>query len=113
MTPGEIHLAKFPYGDTPAMKLRPVLVLTGPIGVGPEVLVAYISSVVPPHLLGSDLLIDPRQPDHRSTNLKSVSIIRLHKLATIHVRSVARRLGNISVTAQALTSAKLRALLQL
>ena len=47
MAPGEIYLAKFPYGDAPGMKLRPVLLLTGPIGAIPEVLVAYISSVIP------------------------------------------------------------------
>lgn len=113
MRPGEIYLARFPYGDTPGMKLRPVLILTGPIGLGPEVLVAYISSVVPSHLLGSDLLVDPGQADHRSTHLKSVSVIRLHKLATIHARSVARRLGNLSPAAHQLVSSKLRALLHL
>jgi len=41
------------------MKLRPVLLLTGPVGPVPEVLVAYISSVRPTVLLDSDLLIDP------------------------------------------------------
>lgn len=41
MHPGEIYLARFPFGDAPGMKLRPVLLLTGPIGPVPEVLVAY------------------------------------------------------------------------
>jgi hypothetical protein len=27
MRPGEIYLAKFPFGDTPGMKIRPVLLL--------------------------------------------------------------------------------------
>jgi len=47
MQPGEIYLAKFPFGDVPGMKLRPVLLLTGSVGPIPEVLVAYISSVIP------------------------------------------------------------------
>ena len=47
MLPGEIYLAHFPYGGSPGMKLRPVLLLTGPVGSVPEVLVAYISSVLP------------------------------------------------------------------
>jgi hypothetical protein len=50
MHPGDIYLAQylaqFPFGDVPGMKLRPVLLLTGPIGAIPEVLVAYISSYV-------------------------------------------------------------------
>jgi hypothetical protein len=47
MRAGEIYLAKFPFGDLPGMKLRPVLLLTGTLGSVPEILVAYISSVVP------------------------------------------------------------------
>ena len=50
MRPGEIYLAKFPFGDVPGMKLRPVLLLTAPVGTVPEVLVAYVSSVVPTRL---------------------------------------------------------------
>ena len=66
MQPGEIYLARFPFGDVPGMKLRPVLLLTGILGSVPEVLVAYISSVLPAQPLPSDLILDPAQP----TNLK-------------------------------------------
>jgi hypothetical protein len=41
MRPGEIYLARFPFGDVPGMKLRPVLLLIGAIGSIPEALVAY------------------------------------------------------------------------
>ncbi len=51
MQPGEIFLAQFPFGDVAGMKLRPVLLLTGQVGPVPEVLVAYISSVMPTQLL--------------------------------------------------------------
>ena len=57
MSPDEIYLAQFPFGDVPGMKLRPVLLLTGTIGSIPEVLVAYISSVVPTQFLPSDVLL--------------------------------------------------------
>ena len=56
----EVYLASFPFGDVPGMKLRPVLLLTHPIGAAAEVLVAYISSVVPPALLPSEIVIDPK-----------------------------------------------------
>src|SRR6185436_18725663 len=95
MRPGEIFLAQFPFGDIPGMKLRPVLLLTGRIGAVPEVLVAYISSVTPPQLLPSDLIIDPSKPEFHSTHLKTVSVLRLHKLATIHFSSLARYLGTL------------------
>ena len=70
MRPGEIYLAQFPFGDVPGMKLRPVLLLTGPIGAIPEVLVAYISSIIPAQLLATDVLLDPSKPDFHSTHLK-------------------------------------------
>src|SRR5215475_3289858 len=95
MRPGEIFLAKFPFGDIPGMKLRPVLLLTGPVGSVPEVVVAYISSVVPPNLLPSDLMLDPATPEFRSSGLKVLSTLGLHKLATIHTSSLVRRLGEI------------------
>jgi hypothetical protein len=72
----EIYLASFPFGDKPELKLRPVLLLTGKIGVIPEILVAYISSVIPTQTLASDIIIDPGDPKHRSTKLKKTSVLR-------------------------------------
>lgn len=46
MQAGEIYLARFPFGDVPGMKLRPVLLLAGTVGSVPEVLVAYQQSIV-------------------------------------------------------------------
>ncbi len=66
MSPGEIYLAEFPFGGIPGMKLRPILSLTAPIGSVPEVLVAYISSVLPQTPLPTDLILDPTQPEHTS-----------------------------------------------
>ncbi|MCS7208732.1 MAG: type II toxin-antitoxin system PemK/MazF family toxin, partial [Fimbriimonadales bacterium] len=96
MQRGEIYLANFPYGDQPVMKLRPVLLLTGRVGNGNEVIVAYISSVIPAPLLSTDILIDPSDAEHRDTRLKTVSVVRLHKIATIHESSIQRYLGFIS-----------------
>jgi mRNA interferase MazF len=65
MQADDVVLASFPFGDTSGMKLRPVLLLTGPLGDVPEILVAYISSVLPATLLATDILLDPSLP--RST----------------------------------------------
>ena len=113
MQRGEIYLASFPFGNVPGMKLRPVLLLTGPVGPVPEVLTAYISSVIPSTLLPTDILLDPSQPNHQVTNLKVLSVLRLHKLATIHTSSVQRFLGKLSAITEADVAAKLEALLQL
>ena len=111
MRPGEICLASFPFGDTAGMKLRPVLVLAGPVGPIPEVLVAYISSVLPAALMPSDLVLDPARPEFHSTNLKTASVLRLHKLATIHASMIARHLGNLPQSQKTTVAAKLRDLL--
>lgn len=76
-------------------------------------LVAYISSVLPPQPLPSDLILDPTQPAFRSTNLKVPSALRLHKLATIHASSLARHLGVLDAKQRSVVAAKLKALLGL
>ena len=113
MSPGEIYLARFPFGDVPGMKLRPVLLLTGSIGSVPEVLVAYISSVLPLQPLPSDLIVDPSTPEFQGTHLKVASALRLHKLATIHCSSLVRHLGVLDSAQHAKVTEKLRAILGL
>jgi len=113
MIAGEIYLANFPFGGSLGMKLRPVLLLTGPVGTVPEVVTAYISSAIPPTLLPSDLELDPSTQEHRSTNLKVRSVLRLHKLAALHDRLLVRRLGQISPTTQQAVNSKLKVLLGL
>ncbi len=113
MNPNDIYLGSFPFGGSAGMKLRPVLLLTGPIGSVPELVVAYISSVIPPSLLASDILLEPAKAEHASTNLKTTSVLRLHKLATIHARNVVRRLGAVPPEIRSEVNHKLRALLNL
>jgi mRNA interferase MazF len=111
MRPGDIFLATFPFGDSSGMKLRPVLLLTAQLGSIPEILVAYISSVVPDQLLSTDMILDPGRPQFAATSLKKVSVLRLHKLATIHCTSLARYLGNIDSTTKQIVATKLKNLL--
>jgi mRNA interferase MazF len=113
MKAGEIHLAIFPFGGTVGAKLRPVLLLTGPLGSVPEVLTAYMTSVIPATLLPTDILIDPSQPQHSGTGLKQVTLLRLHKLATIHDADIMRHLGQVSAATWGDVETKLRLLLNL
>ncbi len=113
MAPGEIHLAWFPFGGSVGAKTRPVLLLAGPLGSVPEVLAAYMTSIIPPTLMPTDILLDPGKPEHAGTNLKAVSLLRLHKLATIHAKDLVRNLGKVSPATWAEAEAKLRLLLNL
>jgi mRNA interferase MazF len=96
MKQGEICLGAFPFGDAPGLKIRPVLVLSPVTGPSAEVLVASISSVIPDQLLATDVMLDPLTDRDRETNLKTRSLLRLHKLATIHRTSLPRHLGQLS-----------------
>ena len=113
MRKGEIVLGYFPFGDTAAAKLRPLLLLTETVGTGTEIIAAYISSVIPAALLASDILLDARQPPHQSTRLKVVSVLRLHKIATVHTGALQRYIGFISPLVQQEVNAKLKAVLRL
>ena len=113
MLAGEIYLAQFPFGGSAGMKVRPVLLLTGAIGTIPEVLVAYISSVLPTTLLPSDVVVDPAHKTFANSNLKARSVLRLHKVATIHGRSLVRYLGKFDTGPMADVAARLRAQLSL
>ena len=98
----------FPFGDVAGMKLRPVLVLSDAIGPAAEVLVAYISSVMPSQMLPTDILLDPTLDRDRETNLKATSMLRLHKLATIHRTSLVRRLGALAPEILAQAKSRIR-----
>ena len=56
-------------------------------------------------------MIDPAQALFAPTRLKTTSVLRLHKLATLHSRSLARFLGRMPPAPLGDVRAKLRALL--
>jgi hypothetical protein len=72
------------------------------MGSVPEVLLAYISSVIPAQLLSSDLVVDPADTAFRNTHLKVISAL-----------SLARHLGETGPTYQTLITPKIKALLRL
>ena len=113
MARGEIWLTIFPMGGRGGAKMRPAVLLTDAVGPVPEILTAYLSSVIPSALLPSDLVLDPSKSEHSSTNLKSRSVLRLHKLATVHRRDAVRKVGELSAVLMAEVEARLRALLKL
>ena len=113
MRSNDICLANFPYAGGAGGKPRPVLVLAGPVSQHREWLVAYISSVIPPRPLSTDLIIDPSSPAYSSTKLKTTSVLRLHKLSTVGRSDMLVRLGRIDPAARADVDNKLRRFLNL
>ena len=92
---GDVILVPFPFTDLTAVKYRPAVILT-PEPIGPDLVVAYLSSVIPEEPLpASHLLVSPVHPEFSNTGLKQASVIRLDKLMTISRARVRRRLGHL------------------
>ena len=82
--------------------------MTPPIGLVPEYVVAYVSSATPPDPLPSDFWLDPADPATPSSGVTRRSVVRLHKIATLHQRDLVRLLGRLD----ALSISKVRDILR-
>ncbi len=93
---GDVILVPFPFTDLTAVKYRPAVILT-PEPIGPDLVVAYLSSVIPEGPLpASHVLISSVHPEFTETGLRQASVIRLDKLMTISRSRVRRRHGHLS-----------------
>jgi mRNA interferase MazF len=92
---GEIVLTVFPFTDLSGSKRRPAVVLAVNAD-HPDVILAFISSVLPTHSAAADLLLLPADPDFPQSGLKVPSVIRLNKLATLDRQLITRRIGTLT-----------------
>ena len=103
---GDIIIASFPFTDLKNSKRRPAVVLA--VNSRPDdVVMAFISSVVPTHLGPYDILLSPSDADFSQSGLKVSSVVRLNKLATVDRRLLTRRIGFLSVNRIQLVDQKL------
>src|SRR5712691_1557357 len=93
---GKVVLVPFPFDDLSGAKVRPAVCLTEPIGPHRHVVLAFASSVMPPSLLPTDLLLDPNDSDFTETGLRVRSALRLHRLITVTTAIIRRELGVLS-----------------
>jgi mRNA interferase MazF len=89
---GKIVLVHFPFTDLTSSKLRPALVL---YESADDVIVAFISSKVASHILPSDLLLSADHPAFPSTGLKTPSVIKFDKVATVSKDLIEGEIGKI------------------
>lgn len=92
----DVVLLSFPFTDLSGTRVRPGLVV-GRVS-GHDLIVAFITSRVG-STNGRDALaehsLNPSAPEFPATGLKTDSIIRLDKLATLSRRLVRRRIGRV------------------
>lgn len=92
---GSIVLVPFPFTDLSNYKIRPALVISNPEDES-NILLAFITSVIYAHLKETDYKINRSDPFFNETGLKSDSIIKCNKLATISKKIIFGRIGDLN-----------------
>jgi mRNA interferase MazF len=110
VTKHKIVLIPFPFDDLTQSKVRPAVCLTEPLGSYRHVLVAFITSRVPPTLLASDLLIASNREDFALTGLRTTSVLRLHRMMTLTTAIIERELGYLPESLELEVKSRLRGL---
>lgn len=88
---GTIVLVPFPFTDLTASKLRPALVLHAG---GDDAVLAFISSRIPVGDIPlASVVLDVSHPDFDMSGLKTSSVIRLDKVATVLSSLILGELG--------------------
>ena len=91
---GDIVLTPFPFTDLSGQKVRPALIL-GIQNKGDDITVCFISSLVPEKIYKFDIFIDSKDKDFKKTGLKSESIIKITKIATLDKVVVLGKIGEL------------------
>lgn len=113
MDRGTIVLTKFPFTDLSATKRRPALILSPNNPTDPDVIVAFISSVVPATSSTTDFVLEISHPDFIGTGLNKTSVFKMDKLATLDKAIFTGELGEVTAPIYAELKARLRLALDL
>ena len=80
---GDVVLARFPFTDRIGAKIRPVLVLAEVPGPYRDFLVMFISSQRRRAIPEVDVILEPTNPAFAGTGLKTASVFKVAKVATL------------------------------
>jgi mRNA interferase MazF len=105
-----IVLVPFPFDDLSGTKVRPAVCLTDAVGAHRHVVLAFITSTVPPKLEPTDIMLDSVAADFAATGLRVRSALRLHRMVTVSATIIQRQLGVLTPGFQAQVQQRLRSL---
>jgi mRNA interferase MazF len=98
MSEGDIVLFHFPLAEQSGGKLRPALVLRKLPGKYDDWLICMISTQLNQEIKGLDEIIGPEDNDFEESGLKSISVIRVTRLAAVDKSVLVGTIGNISTS---------------
>ena|GEM_PF-918960 len=75
---GDVVLVPFPFTDLSGRKVRPAVIVS-PDPVREDIILAFITSVIPSPLRDTDYLLDTSHPEFSQTGLKGTSVFRMAK----------------------------------
>jgi len=101
---GSVVLVPFPFTDFSAEKLRPAIVL---YENDDDAVVAFISSKRPSVMIPTGIPVLRSQQDFSATGLKTDSVIRLDKIATIIRTRIAGRIGELPPEMRSMVNEKI------
>ncbi len=97
MKRGTIILTPFPFTDLHGNKVRPALIISNDKRTGEDLIIAFISSIVDPkNLQEADILIRQNENVFLQSGLKTSSVIKADKLATINKNIILGELGSLN-----------------
>ncbi len=113
MKRGTIVLTKFPFTNLKSSKRRPAIVVSKSNEKKDDVILAFISSVIPEPVSETDLVIDKTNKDFSKSGLKKQSVIKADKLIMLNKSIFTGELGIVSSNTLKQLNEKLRAALDI
>ena len=89
---GDIVLVPFPFTDLTSSKVRPAVVISPDLQTE-DIIIAFISSVIPRTLAKTDFLLTSKDKNFAASGLKKDSLFKMNKLLTISSALIISRLG--------------------
>lgn len=96
MKKGTIVLTRFPFTDFTSEKRRPAVVISADNENKNDVIIAFISSVIPAKFQFTDLLLAQDDNYFTVTGLHKTSVIRLDKIMTVEKELITGEIGYVS-----------------
>ena len=95
MKKGTIVLTRFPFTDLSSAKRRPAVIISKADDKKQDVIVAFISSVIPYKLGETDYVFKTSDKEFNLTGLRKDSVFKMDKLATLEKAIFSGELGSI------------------
>ncbi len=113
MERGTLVLTLFPFTDLSSSKRRPAVIVSKVEKSKKDVIVAFISSVIPAKAEATDFILEVTHPDFTITGLKKKSIFKMDKLVTLQTNIFTGEIGSISKSIMAELETRLKLALDL